>query len=203
MPITFTINSNDANAGQTVQMNWNGGIAGATFTTAGLPFPTGTFNWTPTVADIGTNNFTVTVTDDACPLIGTNDFGYSVIVTPPFTPASAGPDQQVCGGSATLAGVLPYNQLTGTWTVVSGSGVFANANSATSGVSGLSQGANVFQWSVDYGTCGIATDQVTITVRPVLWPSAARTSARMASPSGLAVVTVARTRPASSSACSA
>ncbi|MBK9274716.1 MAG: gliding motility-associated C-terminal domain-containing protein [Flavobacteriales bacterium] len=163
VPITFTVNSNDANAGQTVQMNWNSGIPGATFTTAGLPFPVGTFNWTPTVADLGTNNFTVTVTDDACPLIGTNDFGYSVIVTPPFTAANAGPDQQVCGGSATLAGALPYSQVTGTWTVVSGSGVFADANSPTSAVSGLSQGANVFQWSVDYGTCGIATDQVTIT----------------------------------------
>ncbi|MBV6406128.1 MAG: gliding motility-associated C-terminal domain-containing protein [Flavobacteriales bacterium] len=163
VPISFTINTSDPNAGQTVQMTWNAGIGGATFTTAGSPFPTGTFNWTPTVADIGTNNFTVTVTDDACPLVGTNDFGYSVIVTPPFTPANAGPDQQVCGGSATLAGQLPYNQVTGTWTVLSGSGTFADANSPTSAVSGLAPGANVFQWSVDYGTCGIATDQVTIT----------------------------------------
>ncbi|MBK6542538.1 MAG: gliding motility-associated C-terminal domain-containing protein [Flavobacteriales bacterium] len=162
-PITFTVNSSDPNVGQNVTMSWNSGIPTASFTIAGSPFPTGTFNWTPTVGDIGNNVFTVNVVDDACPLIGTNDFGFSVTVTPPFTAAAAGPDQSVCGASATLAAQLPFNQVQGTWSVVSGSGVFANANDPNTTVSGLAQGANVFQWSVNYLTCGIATDQVTVT----------------------------------------
>ncbi|MCB0793206.1 MAG: hypothetical protein KDB88_00585, partial [Flavobacteriales bacterium] len=162
-PITFTINSSDPDAGQTVVMNWNNGIPSATFTVAGTPFPTGTFNWTPSLNNLGNNLFTVTVEDDACPLIGTNDFGYQIQVTPPFTPANAGPDQSTCGTTATLAGVLPFSQVQGTWTVVNGSGTFTNPNSPTTQVTGLAQGPNVFQWSVNYGTCGIATDQVVVT----------------------------------------
>ncbi|HEX2617473.1 MAG TPA: hypothetical protein VHL57_08015, partial [Flavobacteriales bacterium] len=163
VPITFTVNSNDVNAGQAVTMTWNNGIPGATFTTAGAPFPTGTFTWTPTVADIGNNVFTITVRDNGCPLVGTSDFGYSVLVTPPFTAADAGPDQSVCGTTATMAGVQPFAAAAGAWSVVSGTGTFASPNSPTSTVSGLSQGANVFRWSVDYHTCGIATDLVTVT----------------------------------------
>ncbi len=163
VPISFTINSNDVNAGQQVSMAWNSGIPGATFSTAGLPFPTGTFNWTPTTANIGNNVFTVTVTDNACPLVGSADYGYSITVTPPFTPASAGPDQSVCGGTATLAAALPWPTAPHQWTVISGSGSFADPTNPNTTVTGLAQGANVFQWSVDYLTCGIATDQVTIT----------------------------------------
>ncbi len=162
-PVNFTISSSDPNAGQAVALTWNNGIPGATFTTSGSPLQTGTFSWTPTVANIGANSFTVTAQDNACPLVGTNAFGYTINVTPPNTPANAGPDQQVCATSATLAGVLPYSQVTGTWTVVSGSGTFANANSPTTTVSGLSPGSNVFQWTVNYAPCGTASDQVTIT----------------------------------------
>ncbi|MBK9287945.1 MAG: gliding motility-associated C-terminal domain-containing protein [Flavobacteriales bacterium] len=162
-PVNFTINSSDANAGQAVSLTWNNGIPGATFTTSGSPLQTGTFSWTPTIADIGNQVFVVTAADNACPLVGTNDFGYSITVTPPNTAANAGPAQQVCGTTATLAGVLPYSQVTGTWTVVSGSGTFANANNPTTTVSGLSAGNNVFQWTVNYAPCGTASAQVTIT----------------------------------------
>jgi gliding motility-associated-like protein len=162
-PVNFTISSSDPNAGQAVALTWNNGIPGATFTTSGSPLQTGTFTWTPTVANIGANSFTVTAQDNACPLVGTNAFGYTINVTPPNTPVNAGPDQQVCATSATLAGVLPYSQVTGTWTVVSGTGTFANASSPTTTVSGLSPGNNVFQWTVNYAPCGTASDQVTIT----------------------------------------
>lgn len=162
-PISFTVNSNDVNSGQIVTMNWNAGIPSANFTVSGSPFPTGTFTWTPTAANIGNNTFTVHVEDNGCPLIGSNDFGFSILVTPPLTPADAGPDQTACGANATLAGVLPYPGLQGTWTVMSGSGTFANLHAANTTVSGLSTGANVFQWSVDYQTCGMQADQVTVT----------------------------------------
>ncbi len=161
-PVNFTINSNDVNAGQAVTMNWNGGITGATFTTSGSPFPTGTFSWTPTVADIGNHVFTVNVFDNACPLVGSNDFGYSILVTPPNTPANAGPDRSVCSASTTLEGVLPYPGVPGTWSVVTGTGVFSDASSPTSTVSGLSIGVNEFRWTLDFLTCGTTNDVVRI-----------------------------------------
>ena len=162
-PVSFTVNSSDPNAGQTVTMSWNNGIPGATFTTAGSPFPSGTFTWTPTIANLGNNTFTVHVEDNGCPLKAVNDFGFSILVTPPATDVSAGPDQSVCGSTATMAGTLPYPSVQGTWTVISGSGTFANDHSPTSTVSGLAPGANVFQWTANYQTCGTRNDQVTIT----------------------------------------
>ncbi|MCB9166736.1 MAG: gliding motility-associated C-terminal domain-containing protein [Flavobacteriales bacterium] len=161
--LNFTVNSSDPNAGQSVTMTWNNGIPSASFVVAGTPFPTGTFTWTPTPQQVGTHLFTVTVVDNSCPLVGTNAFGFTVQVTPPLTPANAGPDQSVCGTSATLAGVLPFPNLQGTWSVVSGSGTFSNPNSATATVSGLSPGQNIYQWSVNYQTCGVTTDQVVVT----------------------------------------
>ena len=162
VPFCFTVNSSDADAGQTVTMSWNNGIPGATFTTTSGPLPVGTFCWTPTASDIGPNLFAVNVADNACVLNGVNNFGYVVQVTPPFTPANAGPDQSVCGTTATLAGQLPW-PVQGTWSVVSGSGTFANPNSPTTSVSGLGLGANTFRWTVNYGTCGTTSDDVVIT----------------------------------------
>ncbi len=160
--ICFNIVANDADAGQTVTMTWNGGIPGATFSVVGSPLPTGTFCWTPTVANIGQNLFSVTVADDACILNGVNNYGYVIQVTPPFTPANAGPDQSVCGLSTTLQGVVPYPSIPRLWTVISGSGTFSDPTSPTTTVSGLSPGPNVFEWTLNYGSCGITSDQVTI-----------------------------------------
>lgn len=159
----FTVNSSDADAGQVVTMTWNSGIPGATFTTTGGSLPVGTFCWTPTTADIGQNLFSVNVQDNACALNGVNNFGFAIQVTPPFTPAAAGPDQSVCGTTATLAGQLPWSGIPGTWTVVSGAGTFANANNPTTTVSDLGVGTNTFRWTVNYGTCGTTSDDVVIT----------------------------------------
>ncbi|MCW5899497.1 MAG: gliding motility-associated C-terminal domain-containing protein [Flavobacteriales bacterium] len=161
--ICFNVAANDIDPGQVVTMTWNSGIPGATFTVTGSPLPTGQFCWTPTPANIGQNLFSVTVADDACILNGVNNYGFVVQVTPPVTPANAGPDQEVCGFTATMQGVLPYPQIGRVWSVVSGSGTFANPNSPTTTVSGLGPGPNVFQWTLDFGTCGTTSDQVTIT----------------------------------------
>lgn len=162
VPFCFTVNSSDADAGQVVTMNYNNGIPGATFTISGGSLPTGTFCWTPTTGDIGPNLFAVNVQDDACVLNGVNNFGFVVQVTPPFTPANAGPDQSVCGANATLAGQLPW-PVQGTWSVVNGTATFANANSPATAVSGLSPGQNTLRWTVNYGSCGTTSDDVVIT----------------------------------------
>ena len=161
-PVTFTINTSDPNAGQGTVITWNGGIAGATFTTSGSPFQTATFSWTPTLADIGNNNFAVQVTDNACPLSGSNQYGFTLVVTPPLTPANAGTDLVSCG-SATMQAQQPYPQIPGTWSVITGSGTFTPPDAPNAQVTGMAVGTNVYQWSMNYGLCGISTDQVTVT----------------------------------------
>ncbi|MBK9758391.1 MAG: gliding motility-associated C-terminal domain-containing protein [Flavobacteriales bacterium] len=160
-PVNFTINTADVNAGQNTAITWNGAIPGATFTTSGTPFQTGTFSWTPGVGDIGNNTFAVTVVDNACPLTGSNQYGYTVIVTPPFTPANAGPDLQSCG-NVVLQALQPYGQTPGLWTVTSGSGTFSNATDPNTQVTGLAAGNNVFTWTLNYAPCGTTSDQVTV-----------------------------------------
>lgn len=160
-PVSFTISTSDLNVGQTTSITWNNAIPGATFTTSGSPFQTATFSWTPTAADIGNNTFAIQVTDNACPLTGTNQYGYTIVVTPPFTPANAGADLQSCG-QVVLHAEQPWPQVNGTWSVISGSGTFNNANDPNTLVSGLAVGNNVFQWTLDYSPCGTTSDQVTV-----------------------------------------
>lgn len=80
--------------------------------------------------------------------------------------ADAGPDQEQCGTDAVLAGNVPTFPAPGTWSVVSGTGVFADATDPGTAVSGLSIGENKFAWTVDNSPCanGITADTVTITV---------------------------------------
>jgi len=81
--LSFDIFSTDEDLGQILTVTWNNAITGATFTTAGSPYPTGTFTWTPTAADISSTPycFTVTVTDDACPFNGSQTFAFCITVT--------------------------------------------------------------------------------------------------------------------------
>ncbi len=82
VPLSFTINSSDANAADTVKMTWNNVIPGGTFTTVGAKIPVGTFSWTPTTAQARPQpyTFTVTVRDNACPSNGSQTFSYSIVV---------------------------------------------------------------------------------------------------------------------------
>jgi hypothetical protein len=84
------------------------------------------------------------------------------ICSQPPTTANAGPDQNVCGSSATLAANAPTVG-TGTWSVVSGTGTFANANDPNTTVTGLTPGPNVFRWTITNGACPPSSDDVTIT----------------------------------------
>jgi hypothetical protein len=73
----------DTDAGNTVTVDWNQGIPGATWTTTGGTRPTGTFCWTPTV--VGSTLpfiFTVSVEDNACPYFGNQTYAFSIYVQP-------------------------------------------------------------------------------------------------------------------------
>ena len=73
-----------ANAGAIVNMTWNNGIPGASYsiTNNNTLNPIGTFNWTPTLADTAGSPyyFTVNVTNDACPAPGNFSFQYQIIL---------------------------------------------------------------------------------------------------------------------------
>ena len=84
----------------TVLLDWNGGIAGATFTildpTARLK--TGRFCWTPPIGSASTlpYTFTATARDDACPLNAVTVRGYRILVKPKAL-AEIDIDTMACG----------------------------------------------------------------------------------------------------------
>lgn len=83
--------------------------------------------------------------------------------------AEAGPDQVLDHTfSAYLEAVAPSaTNTTGTWTLLSGSGIFADSNDPTSQVSGLDLGENVFVWTLSSEFCLAVSDQVMITVNDI------------------------------------
>ncbi|HTF03303.1 MAG TPA: gliding motility-associated C-terminal domain-containing protein, partial [Bacteroidia bacterium] len=86
----------------------------------------------------------------------------TIIVDALPTTSAAGTDQTICSSSATLAGNTAVVG-NGLWTLISGTGTITTPSSPTSGVNGLSVGANVFEWTITNGTCPSSSDQVTIT----------------------------------------
>jgi hypothetical protein len=109
----------------------------------------------------GNNVFRWTINNSPCP---SSSDEVSITSTPSGLQAGAGPDQTVCGSTASLNAVAPVSG-SGVWTLVSGSGTPGQTSSPVSSVSGLSPGANVFLWTVTSGACS-ASDAVTITLEP-------------------------------------
>lgn len=75
-----------------------------------------------------------------------------------------GPDMTLCESEGFIN--LSANSVgageTGTWSVISGSGVFADANDPNTEVTGLS-GTTVLQWTINSGVCPASSDAITIT----------------------------------------
>ena len=107
---------------------------------------------------IGQNIFIWTVSNGICP--SKSD---TVILTvfAPSTIAFAGPDLVVCGNSANLSASGAVNG-TGTWSVVSGNGVFSFPNNGSTLVSGLNSGSNVFSWTIVNGVCPPSSDTIVV-----------------------------------------
>lgn len=82
--ICFTVFSSDADSSDSLSLSWDQGIPGGTFTISSGQAPQGDFCWIPSAADTSLTpySFTVTVTDDHCPVIGSNVFAFSVLVIP-------------------------------------------------------------------------------------------------------------------------
>ncbi|NJO91148.1 MAG: hypothetical protein HC831_20905, partial [Chloroflexia bacterium] len=100
-----------------------------------------TFTWT-------SNNGTCTVTDQV--IISNNGFHID-----------AGLNQTTCETSYTLRASDPFSG-TSLWTIVSGTGRFANPTSFETLVEDIGNGPNTFRWTVSRNGC-TASDEVTIT----------------------------------------
>ncbi len=140
------------NANTTISAGVWTGPAGVTITSPNSP------NTGVTGLTVGANVFTWTVTNGVCSSVTSN---VTVTVEAP-SQANAGSDQSLCNvTSASLNAGLSVG--TGVWTTSSGATI-TTPSSPTSGVTGLSVGANTFTWTVTNGTCAAATATTTITV---------------------------------------
>lgn len=97
----FEFGANDPDPGDilTVTSNINTNIPGATITTVGTNPVLIQFNWATTVNSGGNYNFTVTVSDNACPIAGNQIIGFDILV--PSVEISA-PDTTICGDTTTI-----------------------------------------------------------------------------------------------------
>lgn len=102
---------------------------------------------TASVTQAGTYQLEVTNTSNGCSATAT------AVVTedPDLVPANAGEDMSVCETSGMLFADLPAGA-TGTWTTPSGAKI-ESPNQASTFVEELSDGDNVFTWTVSLPTC--------------------------------------------------
>jgi gliding motility-associated-like protein len=145
---TFAGNTPTAGTGTWTLVSGSGTItspSSPTSTVTGLGAGANVFQWTISNPPCGTSSTQVTITNTGGP-----------------TTSAAGSNQTVCGTTATLAGNVPTTG-TGTWTLVSGAGTITSPSSASSGVTGLGVGANIFQWTISNPPCTASSSQVTIT----------------------------------------
>ncbi len=109
-------------------------------------------------------------------IMGTSTAGYSttrpVVVTADELPvANAGLDQVLdYTFGTTLSADIP-SVGTGIWELVSGTGELFNAMAPSTQVNALSEGDNVFSWTVTNGACYPVTDFVTVKVNSLIIPT--------------------------------
>ncbi|MFN0204583.1 MAG: hypothetical protein ACKVTZ_23910, partial [Bacteroidia bacterium] len=68
--LQFSITASDANTGTIIGMTStaSANLPGAVFTTTGTNPKTGILTWSPSANDVGNKTFTITITDNACPI---------------------------------------------------------------------------------------------------------------------------------------
>ncbi|HEY1032592.1 MAG TPA: gliding motility-associated C-terminal domain-containing protein [Flavipsychrobacter sp.] len=81
--LTFSLNPTDPE-GDTINMQWSGIPAGATFSVSNnnTTAPTGSFSWNLSTVAPGSYNFFITYTDNGCPLSSRQTLVYTIVVLP-------------------------------------------------------------------------------------------------------------------------
>lgn len=150
--LCFLIPVEDPDAGQSLTVFWNQNIPGATFTQLGTTNQdsfittspdTVQFCWTPT--STGLFSFLMTVRDDACPILGTNQYTFQIIVS--SMGIQAVDSSYGCGPADLCAtptqGISPYTFL---WT--GPGGLTANPNATDSCLTHVYPGPGDWPYSV-------------------------------------------------------
>ncbi|MCW3072487.1 MAG: C-terminal target protein [Bacteroidetes bacterium] len=110
----------------------------------------------------GNNLFRWTVSNGVC--ASSND-SVNVFVDLPPTLPSAGADQAVCvsAGLVLLNANLPAVG-TGSWSLISGSGIFSDPSAATTSLNSISPGASQLSWTISNGVCASSSDTMMIRI---------------------------------------
>lgn len=107
--------------------------------------------------------------------VGCTDHEDTVAITiaPTVTSAQAGPDQKICGSTATVIGNSPAAGETGLWVLVSGGDgpIIVNPNNPTTTITGLTSGSWVYKWIISRGACPSSSDNVQLNVDEVPSPA--------------------------------
>lgn len=160
--VCFTIDAYDANTAQNIGINYTNGLAGATYTvnstgnTAQV-----TICWTPSINDIGTNHFGLSVYDDNCPIIGKGNYQYKVFVTGAGGGAAFNQATIFQGDSVQLQVNLLDPSCTVSWTA---SPSLSCNNCTTPTATPTTTTAYYYQVNCPSGGCGSFTDSVVVTV---------------------------------------
>jgi gliding motility-associated-like protein len=126
------------------------GTGSWTLISGGAAITTPTFGGSGLTALVGgINVFQWTISNGVCPPSSS-----TVSVQRDLNPTTAtvSASQTVCATTATISGATPTVG-TGLWTLISGGAVITSANSPTTGLTALSGGVNVFQWTISNGVC--------------------------------------------------
>lgn len=125
----------------------------------------------------GVNQFRWAISNVTCPLSMDT---VTIFVDDAPDSADAGSDLALCSDSVTLAGNDPAIG-SGMWSLVSGNGTLINPDSADAGITNLSPGITVLQWTISNGVCPSSSDQVQITVDAEPTPASAGTDQEICS----------------------
>jgi gliding motility-associated-like protein len=148
---TTTLQANSAAPGVGTWSVNGGGVSQATFEDVNNP------NTVVSNLGKGKNTLRWTIINEGCP-----SFAELVIVNNSPSASYAGNSQEVCNAQVVLdATVVPAGTGVGHWEVLTGAAKISDLNDAKATVTELSQGDNVFRWSVVNGTC-IDNDEVLI-----------------------------------------
>ncbi|MFN5318707.1 MAG: tandem-95 repeat protein [Bacteroidia bacterium] len=104
--------------------------------------------------------FRWTVTTGNCP---PSFDDITISVSQPPSESNAGLDTSICISTFALNGNIPTIG-TGTWSLVDGSAIISEVSNASSEVTGLEAGNNVFVWTISNGVCAAENDTVVINV---------------------------------------
>jgi hypothetical protein len=92
---------------------------------------------------------------------GASGAPYANLSSIQFPASFAGSDQLVCSDTSMMAANPLLSNITGVWSVISGTGTFDNSGSPTSIVRGLSVGINKFRWTISAaGGCSSYSEMV-------------------------------------------